>query len=127
MIIGRVQREKKFMTIIVIIFWHFLIISLRSESLQVKRHLIYHIINLLHKLPQVLGDDLRLRILGNLEMLEKYQMLVETQPSAQSSFQILNVNSGSEKAREIRYHIFQVLLTFTVFLKIVPNIFPIIV
>ena len=78
-------------------------------------------------MPQVLGDDLRLRILGNLEILEKYQMLVETQPSAQSSFQILNVNSGSEKAREIRYHIFEVLLTFTVFLKIVPNIFPIIV
>ena len=35
-------------TILVIIFWHFLIISLRSESPKVKRYLISRITNLFH-------------------------------------------------------------------------------
>ena len=43
-------------------------------------------------------------------------MLVETQSSAQSSFQILNVDDSCQKIREIRYYIFEVLPSFTVFL-----------
>ena len=64
--------------ILVIMFRHFLIILLRSESPQVKRYLISSITNLVHELP----NDLRLRILGIYEILEKCQMWVQTQPSA---------------------------------------------
>ena len=52
-------------TILVIIFWHFLIIWLRSESSQVKRYLISSIPNLVQELHQELPNDLRLRILDN--------------------------------------------------------------
>ena len=52
-------------TILVIMFWHFLIISLRSESPQVKRYLISSITNLVHELPHEFPNDFRLRILGN--------------------------------------------------------------
>ena len=58
--------------ILVIMFRHFLIILLRSESPQVKRYLISSITNLVHELP----NDLRLRILGIYEILEKCQMWV---------------------------------------------------
>ena len=109
-------------TIIVIKLWHFLIISLRSESPQVKRYLISSITNLVHELPYELPNDLRLRILGNQEILEKSQMWVETQPSAQSSFQKLNVDNSCQKGRKIRYCLFEVLSNFTVFLQLVPNI-----
>lgn len=65
-------------TIPVLIFLHFLKISYRSESPQVKRHLISSVTNfaqeLLHKLP----NDLTIRILSNWKMLEKYQIWVET-------------------------------------------------
>ena len=49
-------------------------------------------------------------------------MWVETQPSAQSSFQKLNVDNSCQKTRKIRYYIFEVLSNFTVFLYFVPNI-----
>ena len=52
-------------TILVIIFWHFLIIKHRSESPQVKRYLTSSITNLIHELPHELPNDLRLKILGN--------------------------------------------------------------
>ena len=42
-------------------------------------------------------------------------MWMETQPSAQSSFQKLNAGSSSQKARKIRHHIFEALFNFTVF------------
>ena len=58
-------------TILATIFWHFLIISLRSDSPQVKRYLISSITNWVHELPHELPNDLRLRILGNQEILEK--------------------------------------------------------
>ena len=45
--------------------WYFLIISLRSESPQVKRYLICSITNLVHELSHELPNDFRLRILGN--------------------------------------------------------------
>ena len=55
--------KETFQTILVIIFWHFLIILLRSESRQVKRYLISSITNLVYESPH----DFRsvLRLLGN--------------------------------------------------------------
>ena len=52
-------------TILVIMFWDFLIISLTSESRQVKLYLISSTTNLIHELPHEWPNDLRLRILGN--------------------------------------------------------------
>ena len=49
-------------------------------------------------------------------------MWVETQPSAQSSFQKLNVDNSCQKTRKIRYFIFEVLPDFIVSLYFVPNI-----
>ena len=48
-------------------------------------------------------------------------MWVETQPSAQSSFQKLKVDSSCQKTHKIRYYIFEALSSFTVFLYFVPN------
>ena len=69
-------------TILVVIFQHFLIIQLTSESPQVKRYLISNITNLVHELPHELPNYLRLRILGNQETLEICQIWVQTQPNA---------------------------------------------
>ena len=51
-------------------------------------------------------------------------MWVETQPSAQSSLQKLNVDNSCQKAPKIRYYIFEALPNFTVFHYSVPNILP---
>ena len=66
----------------------------------------------------------RLRILGNKEILVKSQIWVETEPSAQSPFQKLNLGSSSQKTRKGRYQTFLVLSSFTGFLYLVPNILP---
>ena len=55
------------------------------------------IANLVYKLPHELPNDLRLRILGNKEMSVKSQSYVDTQPSAQTPFQKLNVGNSSPK------------------------------
>ena len=47
--------------------------------------------------PTPTQEKKRLRILGNQEILEKCQMRVETQPSAQSSFQKVNVYNSCQK------------------------------
>ena len=47
---------------------------------------------------------------------------METQPSAQSSFQKLNVDNSCQKTCKIIYYIFEVLSNFTVFLYFLPNI-----
>ena len=49
-------------------------------------------------------------------------MWVETQPSAQSSFQKLNVDNSCQKTRKNRYYIFDGLSNFTVFLYFIPSI-----
>ena len=107
---------------LVIIFWHFLIIQLTSESPQIKRYLISSIMNLAHELPHELPNDLSLRILENQEILEKCQMWVQTQPNVQSSFQKLNVENSCQKTHKTRYYIFEVLPNFIVSLYFVPNI-----
>ena len=68
------------------------------------------------------AEHLRLRILGYQEILEKCQMWLEMQSSAQSSFQKLSVDNSCQKTRKIRYYGFQVMPNFTVFLYFVPNI-----
>ena len=68
------------------------------------------------------AHDLRPRILGNYEILEKCQIWVETQFSGQSSFQKLNVENICQNTRKIRYYVFEVLLNFTLFLEITPKI-----
>ena len=73
-------------------------------------------------MPHELANDLRLRILGNKEMLGKSQIWVETLPSAQSPFQKLNFGNSSQKTRKSRYQIFFALSSFTGFLYFVPNI-----
>ena len=78
--------------------------------------------NLLYEWPHELPNDLRLRILGNKKILGKSKILVETQPSAQSSFQKLNFGNSSEKTRKNRYQTFLVLSSFTRFLYFAPNI-----
>ena len=123
-IIGRVERVKQiFETILAIIFWHFWIIPLRPDSPQVKRYLLSSISNLVHELPHELPNVLKLRILGNYKILEKCQIRMETQPSAQSSFQKLNVDNSCKRTRKIRYYIVKVLSNFTAFFEFVTNIF----
>ena len=53
-------------------------ILLKIDSPQVKRNLIISIANLVHQLPQELPNDLRLRILGNKEILEKSQIWMDS-------------------------------------------------
>ena len=65
----------------------------------------------------------RVKAWGNSEILEKYQMWVESELSAHSSFKKLNVDNSCQKTREIRYYIFEVLSKFTVFLYFVSIIF----
>ena len=45
-------------------------------------------------------------------------MRVETQHSAQSPFQKLNVDNSYQKARKIRFYIFEALSNFTVFFSL---------
>ena len=78
-------------TILVIIFLNFKISQYRSDLPQVKGNLIFSIANLVYELPHELPNDLRFRILGNWKILEKFQIWVDTQPSAQSPFKNLQI------------------------------------
>ena len=109
-------------TILVIIFWHFSIIYLRSESPQVKQYLLSSITKLVHEFPHKLPKDLRLRIVGNYIILEKCQMWVETQPSAQSFFQNLNVDNSCQKTRKVSHYVLETLSNFSVFLYFVSKV-----
>ena len=86
--------------------------------------MISSIANLVYKLPHELPNDLRLRILGNVEILGKSQICVETEPSAQSPFQKLNFGSSSQKTCKSIYQTFLALSSFTGFFYFVPNILP---
>ena len=80
------------------------------------------IANLVYELIHELANNLTLNILGNKEILGKSQIWVETQASAQTSFQKLNFGNSSQKTCKNRYQIFLVLSSFTGFLYFVPNI-----
>ena len=53
--------------------------------------------NFVRKLPHELPNDLRLKILWNLEILGKSQDWMETESSAQSPFQKLNFVQSSRQ------------------------------
>ena len=72
------EQKENFQAIPVIIFWNFTKFQYRSDSPQVNGNLISSIANLVYELP----NNLRLRILGNYEIVEKYQIWVDTLPSA---------------------------------------------
>ena len=78
--------------------------------------------NLVYEFSQELPKELRLRILGNKEILGTSQIWVETYPSAHSLFQKLNSVNSSQKTRKSRYQTFLGLSSFTRFLYFVPNI-----
>ena len=80
---------------------------------------------MLHELPYELPQDVRLRILGNMEILGKSQLWVEKQPSSQFNFQKLKFRNSSQKTRKGRYQTLLFLSRFTGFLYFVPNNFEI--
>ena len=59
----------------------------RFDLLQAKRYLIFSTKNIVYKLPPVLLNDLRLRILENWEIFGKSQNWVKTDSRAYSLFQ----------------------------------------
>ena len=70
----------------------------------------------------MLHEKKRLTILGNLEILEKCHMWVETQLNAQPSFQKLNADNSCQKHPKLKYHIFEALSNFIAFIQLVPNV-----
>ena len=81
-------------------FCNFTIFQYRCNSPQVKLYVISSITTSEYELPHELPNDLRLRVLENYKILGKYQLWVETLPSAQSTFQKLNfVNSSRKHAK----------------------------
>ena len=93
--------------ILVIMFWMFLIIQIRSKSLQIKRQLISSITNLVDELPHDLSDDLRLRIFGNQEIRK-----------------MSNVGGDAAQCTVFLQEIkrLEVLFNFTIFFYFRPNI-----
>ena len=74
-----------------------------SSYLQVERNLTSSTTNLGFDLPRELLNEIELRILKNLEILQAHQIWVEIHPTAQSSFQKLNFGKSSQNVRKIRY------------------------
>ena len=77
---------------------------------------------LVYEFAHDLSNDLRLEILRNLEILQKSQISVETEPSAQFLSQKLNFCNSSQKIRQSRYQSFVVLSNYIWFLYFIPNI-----
>ena len=56
-------------------------------SLQEKQSAIISYKRAIQELPNELPNDFRFRVLGNLEISEKYKVFIEREPSAQSSLE----------------------------------------
>ena len=76
--------------------------------------------NLVYELPRELSNELRIRILGNKEILGKSQVSVETWHSAQSLLQKWNFTNSSTKTPKVDIKLD--LSSFTEFLYFVSNI-----
>ena len=76
---------------------------------------------MVYELPHKFPNNLRLRILGNKEILGKSQIWVEALPSAQPPFQKLNFGDSSQKTCKRRYQTFLVLPSLTGFLYFVRS------
>ena len=113
-------REQKeiLQTILVIISWNFSAGPIWNKK---KRNSISSITNLLYQLPHELPNDLRIRILGNLEILEKSQIRVEAKPSAYSPVQKLNFAIAVKNLKKVD-QTFLVPSYLTGFLFFVPYI-----
>lgn len=57
-----------------------------GKKMEVKRYLVFFIKNIVGKLLHELLNNLRLRVLGNYEILEKSQNFVQTEVSALTPF-----------------------------------------
>ena len=99
-------KEKQ--TILATKFWNFTMFWYMSNYLQVKQNLTSSAKNLGYELPRELLNEIELRILKNLEMLEAHQIWVEIHPTAQYSFQKLKFGKSSQNVRKIRYQNFLV-------------------
>ena len=89
--------------------------------------MIRSIANLVNQLSPELPNDSRLRILGNKEILEKSEIWVKTESSAQSTFKKLSFGCSSQKTRESRCQSFLVFSSYTGFLQSLQNILDTIV
>ena len=83
--------------------------------------------NIEHELSYKLPNDLRLRILGNQEIMEKLQKWGEAEPSTQSPFQEKNLGTSSQKWQKKQISNFSILSSFPWFLDIVSLILTAIV
>ena len=63
--------------ILAIIFWNFTMFQYKLEWPQVKRNVITSKGNLVYELPHELPNGLRLRILGNVELLGRSQIWLQ--------------------------------------------------
>ena len=88
-------------TMLVIIFWDFLMFYEMLMSPQVKRIMIIR-----YKLPHELSNDLRLRILGYTEISTRSQNFEELYSSAQSSYQNENFVNTSKNSWKIEIVLF---------------------
>ena len=79
------------------------------------------IANLVYKLPHELPNDLRLRILGNKDISVKSQSYVDTQPSAQTPFQKLNVGNSSPKINKKVYKFVSKFLDLSSFTRLLKR------
>ena len=109
-------------TILAIIFWDFLMFYQIFVSAQVKWIVIISNKHGIYELPHELPNDLRLRILGNQEILRTSQIFTELQPSAQSSYQNENFVNTSKKLFKNWNWTFPVVCYFTLTLKLVSYI-----
>ena len=110
--------------ILPIIFWNFTMFQYKLEQPQVKRNVITSKGNLVYELPHELPNGLRLRILGNVELLGRSQIWLQIQPSNQSPLQKFNFGISIQRACKSKYQTFLVLSSFTGFLNFVSNILP---
>ena len=57
-----------------------------GKKMEVKRYLVFFVKNIVDKLLHELPNNLRLRVLGNYEILEKSQNFVQTEVSTLTPF-----------------------------------------
>ena len=105
------MQKKDFQTILVIKFWEFLMLDQIFLSPQAKRMVIISTKHFIYELSYKLPDDLRLRILGNKEILTRSQIFTQLQPSTQSSSQNGNfVNTSKKLFEKFKFNVFRTVL-----------------
>ena len=75
-----------------------ILVQVRFATSRTKLDIQY---NIVYELPHELPSALRLRILGNQQILEKYTIWIKTEPSAQSHSQQFNFSNSSQKILKI--------------------------